>query len=367
MPFKKDPRVDLLAEGQRYAAVRERVIQNMPWIVTGAIFFLILIRILLVSRLDVPTALAVLQQTGPIELAPAILLSLLPTLSVGLGVVGYRIAFIHEQHEYLRYQRFLHWTFYGAAVIAFAAIQNWSTTLLQAAIPPLTYLGYKLSEWKNSRKKAKRAGMSNREGSGRTDKGATKSVGSDNVYPETGDSVIRQHYKRLEELDSRIAAASSGPVELDKLKALRDERRNVIGDIRDRAGIISESWKSSTDLVIGGLIIYLLLNNFVTFFSEAPWLPSEKIRIDRVGVVPGYILKTDETWTTILTLGRSLRTVKTDSVVSRELCRIGRVSPSGSVRTIFGQLNNSPNYPPCVVPAKPRSDPSSRPSPQLGK
>ncbi|WP_433540716.1 hypothetical protein ACQP10_01170 [Streptosporangium sandarakinum] len=349
---KKTIKRNVLEEGDRYAASRERFVQSIPWIVSGMLFLIILIRILIIARLDMQTALAVIQQIGPIELAPGMLISLLPTLGATVSIIGARIVHINDVNNLSRREIVTNWSFYCIIVIVFSFIQIWVVTLLQIIMPVVMIMVYKIIDRNSAR--PKKASKFNVLHWAKKNNGRGRSEDSrETKYPDPEDSILHGYVIELEEVDGKIKNATVGPVNLDELGALRKERERIVNNYIERMDAISRPWKSSVDTAIMGLIAYFILSNLTVFLRDAPWMPSEKVEISKIGVVAGYVIKSDESWTTILTLGRSIRTVKTDDVVRREICRDpnsqGRAS---GMHTIFGTKMNSPNYPPCAPPKR---------------
>ncbi|MEV6868580.1 hypothetical protein AB0M44_47365 [Streptosporangium subroseum] len=322
---------------------------------------------LIVARLDASTALAIVQQAGPLELAPGILLSLIPLLSAGLALLGLRIVVLHDQRDYSSRQSIQHWIFYNAAILIFSPIQSWRTTVAQIVAPIVQMLINKLIDLgikRASKRKREIFRFPRRAKQAASEK---KKRSSNKTYVEPEDSVLRDYSIKIKEAEEGIQKASIGSVDLGQLNDLKSEKRLLVKRYHERAVTISEVWKSSADIFLLGLVGYFAMTNFAYFFTDTSWLPAEKVQLDRGTVVVGYVLKSDESWTTILTLGRSIRTVKTDAVVDRQICKdLNNKNPRQETVTIWGFSSNSPNYPPCVPPNKPtpsvkKSEPASKP------
>jgi hypothetical protein len=73
--------------GGRLGAV---AVANIAWLATLALIFLVAIRVLLVAKLDAPTAAALLVHSSTVTIAVAVLISAVPALLVSAAVmVGY--------------------------------------------------------------------------------------------------------------------------------------------------------------------------------------------------------------------------------------------------------------------------------------
>jgi len=324
--------IDLLEEGFRYASSRERVLLNLVWIVPGVFFLLILVKVLLVARLDLATALAIIRASDPLALLPGILLSMLPTLGAGLNFLGGYIYLLHQNGNYLQYERYQHWTFYGLIVLFLARIQEWHITLMQIVTPLMFALGGFIGD----RIPAKKQKSVNRDN-------------KDNSRTVPNDIILANHVKDIENIEREIEKQSQGAVDLAVVSELRNKRNKLVQQYNERVEAIQTSWKAPIDWVIFLFLVCYMLQQLNNFFTTDVWLPAERITVSNKVVISGYVISSDDNWTTILTLGRSVRTIKTGEITSRQICREpDKTQKPRSATTIFGISKNSPQYPVCT-------------------
>ena len=325
---------DLLTDAQERAESRARITANLPWIITSTIFLLILVKVLIVARLDVGTALGIVQQAGPLTLAPGIILSLFPVLGLGMGTLAVHLA---NNNFGEPSQRALHWVFYFIAVTLFSTFQPWSSTLIQVGIP-ITYVVIRRTKRFRGSRKAP-AGARQVDPRQPSDE-----------FPDSNDLITSEIVDKIREVDSRIANASPSSVDYSAINELRSRRSSLVADYNERTEALKVASKQPIELIALIFIGLLLFVAAPTYFTDATWMPAENLRTVNSGVVTGYVLSSDESWTTILTTGtRSIRSIKTSEVLSRQVCRADHDKPS-KIRTVWNGHTQKPNYPECATP-----------------
>jgi hypothetical protein len=84
-------------------------------------------------------------------------------------------------------------------------------------------------------------------------------------------------------------------------------------------------------------------------FDDRPWVPPERLDLVTGDVLVGYVVATDEPWTTVLTeVDRSIRHIPADEIVGRSVCMVS-VSEPPTIWQVLLRRNAFalPLVPPC--------------------
>jgi hypothetical protein len=147
-----------------------------------------------------------------------------------------------------------------------------------------------------------------------------------------------------------IALALTGFVLVFRLPALAADRR-AERRLPRRTWLRPLAWIAHRKLF--SIQLFFLVAAFwvlLTSLTE-PWIPIEIITFHDNGgqhLILGNVLAADDTWTTILRAGdRGLSRIKSDDVLTRQLCHLTGSQPPGQAPllwTIAGRSYNSPNH-----------------------
>lgn len=313
--------VDLLRHHKRRQALRDKFIDHAPSVVGLSLFLFVIYKVLVVSRTNITTALAIMREAGVVQVVAGVLLLSLPFIGIALNNMAASLA---QQNTIDPYERVRWWVVYGGLALALSAVLPWSITLIIIVFPILNLL-----LWRKKRNTPLTKGM-------------------------TWEQFVAHPH-----VDSELQAiaARAKPL-LDERKTASEERQGEIDEALSQHG---KAWGNRSkqileidDLRPDALLIGLILTSFAPMFfiaaNSSPWLPAEDIRLRSDELLTGHVLSVDSDWLTVLRHEpRVVEMISADKVVAREICTVG--SSSKATRTIWhvaSAAEGPPRYPDCI-------------------
>jgi Ca2+/Na+ antiporter len=96
-----------------------------------------------------------------------------------------------------------------------------------------------------------------------------------------------------------------------------------------------------------GTVIIVVLTLWQFTVGALPWLPTEQLNIKGGSTTVGWVLSTDPSFTTVLSVTGQIRYITTDSILQKKICVEFRIAPAN--RTI-PELTSNQTYPSCISP-----------------
>lgn len=282
--------------------VRELLADQWGWVSTAGLFALVLLRVLMVARLDVTTAASLLAEGGFIQVTLSVALVLVPlVVSVVAGVLAVRLAVAHGVRRLYLIAGLLVLT----AVIWHVA--PWRTGAVVLAFVILAWLVSPFHDrilW--ALKVRLEAGM--------------KKAGM-------GDELARAEAR---------------------LRELAGEGKSLGEAATEMGGVFGRGHREASLLV--GLLpaLPLVPATIAALVSATPWMPAEEVTIRGAEPVVGYVVGSGP-WVSVLREDdRRIARISSDAIVQRELCdlRAGQTWVSLAMR--FGSPPAA-GYPACSV------------------
>jgi hypothetical protein len=329
-PSEPDEVPDLLAEIERQAATRRWFLANLPWLFTGALFLLVVVKLLLIARNNPTTAYAIVTQSGPLDAAGGVILQSLPFLTVGLTFVVLTAAQTEAFANQFGPERRRIWWLYGILLFVLSFIASWVSIVLLLWYPlALFVLWPRFRRWRQRQK-------------GRDDDLAHVGSGAQPAESEEPpDAILRALYREVIEVDREIQAAGAAPVDLDNLGRLRVRREQLVLSFDERRAAIVSKARRPLEALLLVLAVLIVGQTAFTTLNGTPWLPAERIRVSQQRAFTGFVLSVDDQWTSVLVNSdRSVRRIKSSAVSSREVCSASETK--GSRSTIWDLFGSKP-------------------------
>jgi ABC-type multidrug transport system fused ATPase/permease subunit len=303
---------DLLVEAERVASTRSWLLSNLPWLFTGALFVFILVKVLLIARNDPPSALAIINQAGPLEVSGGVILLGLPLLASGLVVVVVSLA----QGESVAHGETVRlWWVYTILVLFLSFIINWPTVILLVWFPVYFFVLSPL--WKRRRKKKRSSSAADGDAS----EVAEPTRAAD--LPEPPDAVLRTLLAEIVRLEREIESLGSRDVDLTHLQQLRTTRDQLAQSYAERRTAILTKVRRPIEGVLLVLALIVFSQAAVATLNGTPWLPPERLTVSSGRPLVGYVLAEDQEWTSVLVdSDRSIRRIPSRTVTARHICSL---------------------------------------------
>ncbi|MCY1684762.1 hypothetical protein [Kocuria sp. SL71] len=285
---------DVVRYNQIGAHLRERLTERIAALFVTISATIFILKILLVSRGDVATALGVVSNSSTGSLISGVVIQSFPLL---ISMLCYPVALWLIR---LPIQGLYRTTLALWAIVLLLLLSSMLTifALLGVVFSVCgACLQARISRSKETRLEA-----------------ASKSVLS-NPYR---DLVIDELSKQFDSIQT--SGPKNGVVHIDPLRL--PEANKILRKWSERSECIEDSRKESVEgALLGTLALFLIAISFMSL-NDSMWLNTERIQT-KDGSFVAYVLNEDEFWMTILEEDtRTLRVIKSDLVESRDYCLV---------------------------------------------
>lgn len=329
---KAQQRRDLLAELEAVDRIRQRTWANFGLIASLAIGGLVVVKVVVVSRGNTQTALALISGASAAELLFGIFVAgiwgIVAAFSTTLVIFAQRAEELSPQEE-LRL-----WSIFAIVLFVFSFAAPWWIPA-QFLVLGITF---RVMEWMWARK-----GGDVRGGERTFSWEAFKSV-------EPKDSELHQIWERLIEIKEARFRTVQGAIDLSEAAERQAQYDEVAREWQERHRLLASKSRNPLDLVLVGLLILLLMSAMPTLLNDQPWLPTERIVIDGGDATVGYVVGSSSEWVTVLLDdNREIQYVLPSSVEERVMCRTGDLRPRQDTiwQLLSGERGEAAQYPEC--------------------
>lgn len=318
--------VDLVEHHARSAALRERLLQNIAPAATGAIFALVILRVLIIAEGNPSTALGLLERAGPLQVVGGVLVQNIGFIGTGLtNAVG---VFAGGNSGLNRYERRRLWYYFAFLTLWLSFVVSWITTATLLLLS--AFYGY--GAWR--RRHPKRP------------PNPTTFDPDEWLKRAPDDVMLREHWTKYREAYQELKR--DGQLKPDR----KAELEQAISVAATAYNTRTEEIRTRTRPVLEGVAISLILVSMgpviQNAFSDRPWLPAETVVLNNGERFSAYVVADTGHWMTALREhGRLLETVRADAVVSRQVCAVpgGQASQQRTIWRLFARKLTS--YKPC--------------------
>jgi hypothetical protein len=328
--------VDLVEHQERAKTLREYFLQNAVPLATGAIFAFVVLKVLLVSRANVNTALSIVERSGTLQILSGVTILAIPSLTTGIN--NAIAIWAGSASKFNRFERRRLWWIFGISLIYLSFILPWSSTLLLIAFGI-----YYVTRWFWRRRKVP--------------------IGDDLVSTESSSTFDLDEFlaKAPEDVELRRLwsqykqthqALCTDPALTEYSEARAEELTkfaDIVRSYNERARLVVAASKPTIDAAAVLLLVTVLAPILLQSLNDSVWLPPELISTANHGQVVGYVLSDPPAWTTILRdSDRMIISVPTSELKARAVCHTA--SQSSRRVTVWNLIvNDRTDYAPCPV------------------
>ena len=338
--------VDLVQMHERDRAFRERLLNNAPPLISGAVFAYVVMKVVLIAHANPTTSLALISRAGLLQVVAGVAVVGIPFLGTGLTNVA---GFLARDRTLNRYERRRLWVYFGIGVFWISFVVPIFTMVLVLIFALVNLLLY-------------REKPAPEKGDSKFDMDAFLAAPPEDV-------VLREHWDELKRIhNARQDERAKDTPDQNALESLREEYRTTAELYNERLLLIQEKARPRLDALAASLLLTSLLPMVQMTLDDTPWMPAEDIRMDNGDHVTAYVLGHEEGWTALLAEdSRLVRMVETDDIAERKVCATANVGgrPQRTLYRLFA--HSDPVYPRCVGAAKdaaqPRVSPTATPTP----
>lgn len=320
------PARDLVADLDRLAQARERFFSLLPALASGGVFLLLAMKVLLVSFGNPATALAVVAAAGPLQVLAGVLVLFIPAFASFLPLIASSI----DSRDLPPSLRRGFWALYGIVALIFGVIVPWYTVVILLIYPVVIGLTYRV---------ARRTAPVN----------TATSAAPSWIEQEHPDIVLRSLREQVLKVyhDTPRCSKSYG-VDLRLLQERSDRLMAIINRGNDRLKEIDSRKRLGYDAIALGAVAAIALPVLPNLINSTPWLSPQRLVVGR-SVEVGYILASDQEWTTVLLNNtRSVIWLNTAAITGRTICYLQNsdFTQPETVAKLLGTLPPA-HYPPC--------------------
>jgi hypothetical protein len=332
-PAKAQKRRDLLAELEALEQSRQRAWASFGLIASLAVGSIVVIKVVVVSRGNTQTALALISGTSASDLLLGIFVAgiwgVVFAFSATLVIFAQRAQELSPQEE-LRL-----WTIFAVVLFGLSFAAPW-TLPVQFLVLGITF---RLIEWRRARK--------------------TKG-GEDGEEPpswetfkstEPKDTELHRIWGQLVEMRDTPLPKVEGVADLSACSERRAQWEQLTEEWIERQELLSSRSRSPLDLVLVGLVILLVVTAMPTLLNDQPWLPAEQIVVDNGDDIVGYVVNYSSDWVTVLiNENREIQYLRPSEVERRDVCRLSVLRPRQETiwRMLSREREDVAQYPECA-------------------
>ncbi|WP_344459306.1 hypothetical protein [Kitasatospora kazusensis] len=296
---------DFIEEEERRAEAQRLTLDNLLKAFGAITFALAVVKIMLVARGDLNTALTLISKNGALQVAIGVLILEVPILTTGLSSLAASIAARSNLNKRLKR---IYWAWFAGLSLFASFIVSWSAMVAMAMIVAFLIM---TSSYLDSRREEKgKAALRGKSANGGSISPASRLDKETNVLQQKAEDAKR----RVDQL------SSDRVVDLEKLAEARQLHHESFNSYLDRLKRLSSTLTSGkTSILPVALLALLPLTQ--GFFNDRPWLAAEQLKLRSGAIVSGYVIDESLNWVTVLIdKSRTVETYRDQDIESRTAC-----------------------------------------------